>query len=77
MRYVSCPVSQKGATLHQFTFTMSNYNYRPLSRRDTQLNNHYILYLNSLKDYKPKTGSKVDIFFIKRFFVVIKLTIYA
>ena len=48
-RYVSCPVSQKVATLHQFTFTMSNYNYRPLSKRDTRLNNHYTLYVNSLK----------------------------
>ena len=26
MRYISCPTSQKAATLHQFTFTMSNYN---------------------------------------------------
>ena len=46
MWYVSYPVV---ATLHQFTFTMSNCNYRPLSRRDTQLNNHYTyLYINSL-----------------------------
>ena len=37
MRYVSCHMSQKVTTLHQFTFTMSNYNYRPPSKRDTQL----------------------------------------
>ena len=43
MRYVSCPVSlKKAVTLHQFTFTKSNYNYRSLS---TQLNNHYTLYI--------------------------------
>ena len=36
---------------YQFTFTMSNHNYRSLSRRDTQLNNHYTLYMNSLKDH--------------------------
>ena len=50
MRYVFCPVSQKAAILHQFTFTMSDDDYRPLSRHDTQLNNHYTLYMNSLKD---------------------------
>ena len=44
-------VSQKVAILHQFTFTVSNYNYHPLSRLDTQLNNHYTLYMNSLKDH--------------------------
>ena len=48
---VSCPMSRKAATLHQFTFTVNNYNYHPLSRRDTQLNNHNTLYMNSLKDY--------------------------
>ena len=42
--YVSCPTSKKAATLHEFTFTMSNCNYCPLSRRDTQLNNHYTLH---------------------------------
>ena len=42
---------QKTATLHQLTFTMSNHNYLPLSRRDTQLKNHYKLYMNSLKDH--------------------------
>ena len=52
-------MSQTAATLHQFTFTVSNYNYRPLSGRDTQLNNHHTLFMNSLKDH-----------FIKRFFVV-------
>ena len=40
MRYVSCPMSQKAATLHQFTFTMSIC--------DTQLNNHYTLDINTL-----------------------------
>ena len=43
-----CPMPQKAATLNQFTFTMSNYNYRTLSRRDTQLSNHYTLHMNSL-----------------------------
>ena len=32
---------EKAATLHKFTFTVSNYDYRPLSRHDTQLKNHY------------------------------------
>ena len=73
MSYISCPMSQKAATLHQFTFTMSNYNYRLLYRRDTQLNNHYTLCMNSLKDHL----SGIDFFFIKRFFVVIKLAIQA
>ena len=41
----------KAASLHQFTVTMSNYNCRPLSRRDTQLNHHYTLHMNSLKDH--------------------------
>ena len=41
MRYISCPMSQNAATLHQFSFSMSNRNYRPPSRRDAQLNNHY------------------------------------
>ena len=43
MRYVSCPMSQKAAILRQFTYAMSNYDHRPLSRRDTKLNNYYIL----------------------------------
>ena len=50
MRYDSCPMSQKAATSHRFTFTMTNYNYYRLSRRDTQLNNRYRLY-TSLKDH--------------------------
>ena len=41
----------RGKFWGQFTFTMSNYNYRPLSGRDTQLNNHYTLYMNSWKDH--------------------------
>ena len=28
------------------------YNYRPLSGRETQPNNHYTLYMNSLKDHE-------------------------
>ena len=28
--------------------------YRSLSRYDTQLNNHYTLYMNSLKDHQPR-----------------------
>ena len=51
MQYVFCPMSQKAATLHQFTFTVSNYNYRPPSGSDTQLNNHYTLYMKFLKNY--------------------------
>ena len=51
MQYVSCSVSQKAAVLDQFTFTISNNNYRPLSRRDTQLNNHLTSYINFLKDH--------------------------
>ena len=39
----------KAATLHQFTFTMNKYNYRLLFRRNTQLNDHCTLYMNSLK----------------------------
>ena len=52
MQYVFCPMLQNAATLHQFTtFTMSSYNYRPLSRRDTQLNNHYTFYMTSKIDF--------------------------
>ena len=51
MRYAFCPISQKAAALRQFTFTMSYHIYRPLSRHDTQPNNHYTLYMNSLKDH--------------------------
>ena len=39
MRNVSCATSQKIVKLHQFTFTVSHYNCRPLSSRNTQLNN--------------------------------------
>ena len=49
-------MSPKAAALHQFTFTMSNYNYRPLFRHDTQLNNHQTLYMNSLKDHYSNIG---------------------
>ena len=73
MRYASCPMSQTAATLHEFTFTVVNYNYRPLSRRDTQLNNHYKLYMKSSKDHQ----SKIDFFLSEDFFAVIKLAIYA
>ena len=50
---------QKAPTLHQFHITMSNYNYRTLSRSDTQLDNHHTMYMNSLKDHQSKT----DFFF--------------
>ena len=38
MRYASGPTSQEEAT-------MRTDNYRPLSRRDAQLNNHRTLYI--------------------------------
>ena len=57
MRYVSFPMSQKAATLNQFTFAMSNYNCCSLSGLVTQLNNHYTLYMNSLKDHHEKFTS--------------------
>ena len=56
---VSCPLSKKAAALHQFT--MSDHYYRLLSIRDTLLNNHYTLYINS------KTIKKMTSFYQKIF----------
>ena len=39
------------SSLHQLTSTVSNYNDRPLSRCDTQLNNLHTLHMNSSKDH--------------------------
>ena len=46
MRYASCPTSQKAVKLHHFLFTMSNHDYRLLSRSDTQIFSHCILYIS-------------------------------
>ena len=51
-----CPASQSRVNLHQFTFTMSNCNQRPLSRRKHSLA-ATVLCSDSLKDQQLKIHS--------------------
>ena len=55
---ISCPTSQKAVTWHQFAFTIIDYNYHLLSRENTQLSSHCIVY-----KYSERPSIK-NVFFI-------------